>query len=76
MAKFKIGDTAWYKDTGAGWIQVKIIRIIGNYYHIKKLDGSAGFGTAEYRLKTDVEYEEILKAMPASPSYLKPPPLH
>ncbi len=59
MSKFKVGDTAYIKDSGAGWIRVEIIRVSGSYYTIKQPDRMVAFGTAEHRLFTETEYDKV-----------------
>lgn len=57
MSKFKIGDFAYVSD--CGWKKVQIIRVSGNYYHVKRLDKQAAFGVSEHRLLSEKEYESI-----------------
>lgn len=54
MSKFKIGDTVYLYDHA--WIRVKIIRVTGNYYHVKRLDYPVAFGASEHRLLSEKEY--------------------
>ncbi len=71
MSKFKPGDNAYIHDNATGWVQVKILRSLGNYYTVKRLDKSSAFGAAEHRLLTEAEYGKIEK-----PTYFQPPKLH
>lgn len=73
MSKFKVGDNAWVLDTGTGWVKVKIIRVSGNYYRVRRLDAPTAFGVPGHRLYTDEEYQKLNIQ---KPTFLRPPPLH
>lgn len=61
MKKFKIGDYAYVADQRAmGWKKVQIIKVSGNYYHVRMLDRQVAFGVPEHRLLSEKEYESII----------------
>ena len=54
MSNFCRGDTAYIYDDG--WKKVQIIRVQGDYYHVRRLDRPAAFGASGHRLFTEAEY--------------------
>lgn len=75
MKKFKLGDFAYVSDCGnLGWKKIQIIRISGNYYHVKDLEKYAAFGVPEHRLLTIEEYESMNKIEKRAEN--RPPLLH
>lgn len=73
MIRFKVGDFAWV-NTNNKWVKVKILRNLGNYYHVKKLNESVAFGVSSHRLLTESEYNEKIK--PTIRTKYNPPDLH
>lgn len=73
MNEFKEGDIAWAM-TNNGWVQVKILRRLGTYYQVKKLNENAAFGVSSHRLLSESEYNENIK--PTINTSFRPPDLH
>lgn len=71
---FKLGDTPYIYDNTRGWVQVRIIRISGNYYTIRHLDKSCGYRVPSHRLIAEQEYQD--KYSVADSHRIYPPTLH
>lgn len=73
MNEFKEGDVAWAM-TNNGLVQVKILRRLGTYYQVKKLNENVAFGVSSHRLLSETEYIE--KTKPTIQTDFRPPDLH
>lgn len=78
MNEFKEGDIAWAM-TNNGLIQVKILRRLGTYYQVKKLNENTAFGVSSHRLLSEPEYSESEyneRTKPTIQTDFRPPDLH